>query len=263
MAIGILGHRRHALGILEDRSVDGVSTPFGDQIIERGTIGEVEVIWIRAFGWEVDRPSHETNQRAQMMAFKSSHVERVVTLNGFGGVNPEMSKEDLVVSHDYIKLDPVDHPSILPGTGWPRVDPGEALGGPFCPELREVLVDAATTASDRKVWDRAVNTHVKGPHLETAAEVRRARMIGGDLLSTALYPRVIYARELGICFGSLAWISDMAGMESAHEWFMVPTEELHAILERALQQIPEQAQCKCQSHYQVEAGRSISSFWGA
>jgi purine nucleoside phosphorylase len=88
-------------------------------------------------------------------------------------------------------------------------------------------------------------------------------MIGGDLLSTALYPRVIYARELGMCFGSLAWISDMAGKESAHEWFMLPTEELRAILERALQAIPREAHCKCQSHYQLEVGRLVSSFWGA
>lgn len=246
---GILGAKHFALGLIENRAVDGMSTEFGDQLFERGTISGIPIIWIRSFGWDQPYPAHLVNQRAQMMAFARLEVTRIITINGFGGVRPGMKKEDMVVPHDYIKFDAAEHPSILPGAGWPRVDVGEAVGGPFCPELRQALIQAAQQTSTRTLWRETVVGHVRGPHLETRAEVNRARLAGADMLSTALYPRVVYARELGICFASFCWSSDDAGKESVRDWWSLPVEELKTIIARFLTLVPPEPSCLCQQHH--------------
>lgn len=247
--IGILGAKHFALALVTDREVDGVSTEFGDQLIERGLIGGTPITWIRSFGWDKSLPAHLVNQRAQMMAFATLEVTRIITINGFGGVKEGMQKGDLVVPDDYIKFDAVDHPSILAGSGWPRVDVGLAVGGPFCPELRLALIEAIEKTSTRKLWKEGVIGHVKGPHLETKAEAERARKSGADMLSTALYPRVVYARELGMCFASFCWSSDTAGEESVKDWWSLPVEELKTILARFLTSVPPGPSCPCQQHH--------------
>lgn len=253
MTIGIMGASKFGLAVLENRIVDVVSTPFGDQAVERGAINDVEVVWLRRFGWGDNLPSHQVNHRAHIAAFGVLNVRRVFTLNGFGGVNPELRAGDLVVAHDYIKFLHRDPPSILPGLGWPRVDVGAAVGGPYCPEIRKALVESARATSQRRVWDRGVNACVQGPHLETEAEVEALRRLGADLVSTTIYPELIYARELGICLASLCWISDMAGTASTKDWLRISTDEVAAILTAAVQRIPPEPQsCQCQTAWKAE-----------
>jgi 5'-methylthioadenosine phosphorylase len=247
LTIGILGASRFGLAALQDRAVDVVTTPFGDLPYERGAIGGVPAVWIRRFGWGNNRPSHEVNHRAHIAALSLLGVRRAFTLNGFGGVNVEFKVGDLAVPHDYIKFVHREPPSILTGAGWRRVDLGAAVGGPYCPEVREALVGAASQTSSRTLWPRAVNICVQGPHLETEAEIEAARRLGADLISTTIYPELVYARELGICFASICWISNLAGRESTGGWNTPTDDELVAILGRAAQLIAVEAQsCQCQ-----------------
>jgi 5'-methylthioadenosine phosphorylase len=246
--IGILGASRYANAAMNDTTVDVVTTPFGDLPFERGTIGGVPVIWIRRFGWSDNRPSHEVNHRAHISALSLLGVQRAFTLNGFGGVNPEFQVGELAVPHDYIKFLHREPPSILQGAGWARVDLGAAVGGPYCPEVRAALVDACGQSSTRKVWPRAVNVCVQGPHLETQAEIEAVRRLGADIVSTTIYPELVYARELGICFASLCWISNLAGRESTGGWNAPADDEVARILARAVQDIPaEPRTCRCQA----------------
>ncbi len=247
MMIGILGASRYALTALEGRQIDIVTTAYGDQPYETGTINGVQVVWIRRFGWSDNRPSHLVNHRAHIAALSALGVRRAFTLNGFGGINPELAVGDLVVAHDYIKFVHREPPSILEGLGWHRVDLGAAVGGPYCPEMRQALIRAAHQTSKRRVWERAVNVCVQGPHLETEAEIEGFRHLGADIISTTIYPELVYARELGICFASLCWISNLAGRESTGGWTMPSTGEVTEILRSAVALIPAEPQsCVCQ-----------------
>jgi 5'-methylthioadenosine phosphorylase len=247
VAIGILGASKFALAALKDREIDVVSTPFGDLPYERGTISGSPVVWIRRFGWNDNRPSHEVNHRAHIAALSALGIGRAFTLNGFGAVHANFEVGDLVVAHDYIKFLHRSPPSILSGAGWARADLGAAAGGPYCAEIRAALIDAAGQTSQRKLWPRAVNICVQGPHLETEAEIEAARRLGADIISTTIYPELVYARELGICFASICWISNLAGRASTGGWHSPSDEELTALLGRAVQLIPPEAgSCHCQ-----------------
>jgi 5'-methylthioadenosine phosphorylase len=49
-----------------------------------------------------------------------------------------------------------------------------------------------------------------GPRLETAAEIRKFRLYGGDLVGQTLVPEVFLARELELCYVALTYVVNYA-----------------------------------------------------
>ncbi len=241
--IGILGAARYE-AIVEgqlDRST--VSTRYGDVSVLTGTVGDCPVAYIRRFGWEGNMASDVVSHASHVLAFLQLGVRRAITLNGFGGVNPEFNVGDLVVYHDYIKMCERTPTTIFSGEPiWPRAK----MEVPFCPEMRETLAAAAHRNSQRRVIDQAVNICVQGPHNETPAEIEAYRRWGADIVCTTIYPEVVYFRELEICFAGLCWVSDAAGVSAQKDWVRITPEELTPIIRDAIASIPEQANCECQ-----------------
>ena len=177
------------------------------------------------------------------MAVFQLGVRRVITLNGFGGVNTDLEVGDLVVYHDYIKMCERTPTTIFAGEpSWPRAK----MEVPFCPEVRASLAAAARHNSKRRVIDQAVNICVQGPHNETPAEIEAYRRWGADIICTTVFPEVVYFRELEICFAGLCWISDAAGVSAQKDWVRITPEELTPIVREAIRDLPEQANCECQ-----------------
>ena len=241
--IGILGASRYE-AILEGRlERSTVSTRYGDVPVLTGTVGDRSVVYIRRFGWEGNMASDVVSHASHALAFLQLGVRRAITLNGFGGVNPDLGPGDLVVYHDYIRMCERTPTTIFAGEpSWPRAK----MEVPFCPEVRETLATAARRTSQRRVIDRAVNICVQGPHNETPAEIEAYRRWGADIVCTTIYPEVVYFRELEICFAGLCWISDAAGVSHQKDWVNITPEELTPIIRDAIASIPAQANCECQ-----------------
>ena len=241
--IGILGASRYE-AILEgplERST--VATRYGDVPVLTGAMGDRAVVYIRRFGWEGNMASDVVSHASHALAFLQLGVRRAITLNGFGGVNPDLRLGDLVVYHDYIRMCERTPTTIFAGEpSWPRAK----MAVPFCPEVRETLAAAARRNSQRRVIDRAVNICVQGPHNETPAEIEAYRRWGADIVCTTIYPEVVYFRELETCFAGLCWISDAAGVSDQKDWINITPEELTPIVRDAIGSIPAQANCECQ-----------------
>ena len=221
-----------------------VSTRYGDVSVLNGSVAGRDVAYIRRFGWEDNLASDVVTHAAHALAFRQLGVNRAITLNGFGGVNPDFKVGDLVTYHDYIRMCERKPTTIFAGEPrWPRAN----MEVPFCPEIREILADAARRNSERRVFDKAVNICVQGPHNETPAEIEAYRRWGADIVCTTVYPEVVYFRELETCFAGLCWVSDAAGVSDEKDWVMITAEELTPIIRDAIDAIPEQANCRCQS----------------
>lgn len=244
MTIGILGASQYE-AILEkqlERTV--VSTRFGDVPVLIGEVGGQTIAYIRRFGWENNLASDVVNHAANAMAFRILGARRVFTLNGFGGVNPDLSVGDIVVYHDYIRMVERTPTTIFTGEPrWPRVH----MNPPFCPEIRLALADGARSKGTRRVIDQGVNICVQGPHDETPAEVEAYRRWGADIICTTVYPEAVYYRELEICFAGLSWICDMAGVQDEKDWQFITPEDLTPIIRAAIAGIPKQVACGCQT----------------
>ena len=60
------------------------------------------------------------------------------------------------------------------------------------------------------VHGRAVYVATTGPRLETAAEIRKFGLLGGDLVGQTLAPEIFLARELELCYAALTYVVNYA-----------------------------------------------------
>ncbi len=131
-------------------------------------------------------------------------IKRLFLSNACGGVDPEMEVGDLMIITDHINLFP--NPLIGPnidelGTRFPDMSE---------PYDRRLIEKAKAIAAENSI--KVINgTYVglTGPTLETPAEYRYVRAIGGDAVGMSTVPEVIAARHMKIpCFG-IAVITDL------------------------------------------------------
>jgi len=138
-------------------------------------------------------------------------IARLFVTNACGGLNPAFHNGDIMIITDHINL----FPNALIG---PNLD---ELGFRF-PDMSEpydrALVKKAGEAAARNgiAVREGVYVGLTGPTLETPAEYRFVRIIGGDAVGMSTVPEVIAARHMKLpCFG-MSVITDM-GVEGRIE----------------------------------------------
>src|SRR5690606_26486545 len=145
-------------------------------------------------------PSHKINYHANIFALYELGVKSIISQNAIGSVNPAIRPGDIVISNDFLDKTKSRAQSLFDETEcWVRVD----FTDPFCPRLRQDLIGAATKFSNR-IIERGTFVCTEGPRFETPAEIRAYAKEGGDIVGTPLVPEVIFARELEMCFASVA-----------------------------------------------------------
>ncbi|MBX2977869.1 MAG: purine-nucleoside phosphorylase [Flavobacteriales bacterium] len=156
-------------------------------------------------GWTMD----EVVLPVRVMKFLG--IQRLFVSNACGGVNPAFEVGDLMILNDHICLFP--NPLIGPNL--------DALGPRF-PDMSEPY-DHALIAKARELAAQAgipvqVGCYVglTGPTLETPAEYRYMRIIGGDAVGMSTVPEVIAARHMGLPCFAMSVITDM-GVEGRIE----------------------------------------------
>lgn len=245
--LGILGARRYGEEIFSSRRVDVVATAFGDQPIMMATHNGQDVVWIPRFGWDDHTPADQVNHRAMIAAFYLLGVNRVVTLNGFGTMDPQrIAVGQWAVPFDRLKLFNWGPLTMFTGPGWIRVDVSQL----FCPEMRNILKQAIQQKTGQAVFDNSVLCLFNGPSQETPAEIEAAVRSGGHLAGTALALEPEFCREAGgICFASLCWASDDCTMPTG-KWVGKSAEEIAHVLWEFLEILPKERGCQCLSHFE-------------
>ena len=143
---------------------------------------------------------------------KEIGVKILIVSNAAGGLNPQFEIGDLVMITDHINFQ----------TANPLTGPNDETLGPRFPDMyncydRELQDLAERTAIDEKVpLKKGVYVGVTGPNLETGAEYRFLRIIGGDLVGMSTVPEVIVARHQGTRVLGFSLATDM-GLPDAME----------------------------------------------
>jgi purine-nucleoside phosphorylase len=138
-------------------------------------------------------------------------IERLFVSNACGGVNPAFETGDLMILNDHICL----FPNPLIGKNIDEL-------GPRFPDMSEPydhsLIAKAKEIASRNKIPVQVGCYVglTGPTLETPAEYRYIRVIGGDAVGMSTVPEVIAARQMGIPCFAMSVITDM-GVEGRIE----------------------------------------------
>jgi 5'-methylthioadenosine phosphorylase len=154
-------------------------------------------------GYDLSAPF--LNPKANLYALKSLGVEKILAWVAPGSLREEMAPGDLVIPHDVLDEGRGGPQTFFTGVGWGFIRHNPV----FCPEMRSALLDGLQGVPFT-VHHQAVYVATTGPRLETAAEIRKFRVLGGDLVGQTLVPEVFLARELELCYVGLTYVVNYA-----------------------------------------------------
>ncbi len=231
---------------LDDAREEHVSTPYGDPTapVAVGRVGDREVAFLPRHGAGHAYPPHRINYRANLWALRSLGVRQVLAPCAVGGLQPDHGPGTLVVPDQL-----VDRTS---GRVQTYMDTGAVhapFADPYCPVLREVLTDAAPDAVDGGTM-----VVIEGPRFSTRAESQWYAAQGWSLVNMTGHPEAVLARELGLCYATIALVTDLdAGLDAEGSVdqagvFAVFAENigrLKTLLGQAVGAAPEQGACGC------------------
>jgi len=186
-------------------SEEKVYTPYGapSDTIAIGNLKGVKVAFLARHGRRHTVPPHLINYRANIWAMHDLGVERIIAPSAVGSLRMAMKPGDIVIPDQFIDFTKNRSYSFYDGA----VVGHFSLADPFCPEL-----NALAAASARKLKLRfhmpANYVCVEGPRFSTRAESKLFRAWGADIIGMTLLPEVALAREAGICYTSLATVTD-------------------------------------------------------
>ena len=123
---------------------------------------------------------------------------------------------------------------------------------PYCPHIRKAFEGAAKAIS-HTAHNGGTYVCCEGPRFETPAEIKMYHLLGGDLVGMTAYPEVALARELGLCYGAVAMVTNYAAGISehhlSHEEVLSVMAQLSAdikeLLLRTVDALPEERDCNC------------------
>jgi purine-nucleoside phosphorylase len=131
-------------------------------------------------------------------------IKTLFVSNASGSLNPEFKKGDLMIIEDHINLQP-DNPLI--GTNSSELGPRfPDMSEPYKHHLIEKGLAIAKTQNI--TCHKGVYVSVTGPNLETRAEYRYLRIIGGDAVGMSTVPEVIVANHMGLPVFAISVLTD-------------------------------------------------------
>ncbi|MDX8290751.1 purine-nucleoside phosphorylase [Metabacillus indicus] len=155
---------------------------------------------------------------------KEMGVKTIIVTNAAGGVNESFEPGDLMIISDHINN---------MGTS-PLIGPNDSDLGVRFPDMsqaynRELRTLAKNAASELGInVQEGVYVGNTGPAYETPAEVRLARVLGGDAVGMSTVPEVIVANHAGMKVLGISCISNMAAgildQPLSHDEVMETTE---------------------------------------
>ena len=132
--------------------------------------------------------------------------DTLIVTNAAGCINTEWSAGDLMLITDHIKL---GSESPLRGENLPEFGVRfPDMSHVYTPRLQEL---ARRVAAEQGIPLReGVYFYFHGPHYETPAEIRAARLLGGDAAGMSTVPEAIVARHAGMEILGFTLLSNMA-----------------------------------------------------
>jgi 5'-methylthioadenosine phosphorylase len=228
-----------------------VTTAFGkpsDQYLI-GSIGDTEIVFLPRHGKKHNIPPHMINYRANIWGFKKLGVDRIISISAVGGIKKGLKPGDIVILDQTMDMTKNRRSTFYDGkNGVVHIDFTE----PYCPELRRTALKAGRQAGVT-LKNGGNYVAVEGPRLETAAEIKSFKLLGGDVVGMTGMPEASLAREAAICYSGISVVANYAAgisktkltvpevMEAMH----ASTEKLKRMLEKIFTLVSEERSCSC------------------
>ena len=193
-------------GLLNDKKEIKVYTPYGDpsDLITIGRYADRSVAFIPRHGKGHRIPPHKIPARANIWALKQLGVARILAPAAVGSMQMELKPGHIAIPDQFFDFTKSRQYSFYDGGEVCHVSTAD----PFCPELRELAIKTAK-GINLNVHDKATYVCIEGPRYSTRAESRVFKdFVKADIIGMTLVPECVLAREVEICYLSIASITD-------------------------------------------------------
>lgn len=218
VTIGILGgsglYKMDALTDLEEVQVE---TPFGSpsDAVVLGTLDGTRVAFLARHGRDHLLLPSELPYQANIYAMKSLGVKYLISASAVGSLKEEAKPLDMVIPDQFIDRTH-KRVSTFFGNG---IVAHITFGDPVCPQLAQILADAAASLHLPDVTLHCGGTYVcmEGPAFSTKAESNLYRSWGATVIGMTNLTEAKLAREAEIAYATLALVTDYDCWHDDHD----------------------------------------------
>ena len=243
--VGVIGGSGFYSFLDSSREVE-VETPFGppsDPLV----IGELagrSVAFVPRHGHDHRFPPHRVNYRANLWALRAVGVRQVLAPCAVGSLRPELGPGTFVVPDQVVDRTWGRAHTVYDGIG-PVVH--VAFADPYCPTGRAAVL-AVAGEEQPGIVDGGTLVVINGPRFSSRAESRWHASAGWSLVGMTGMPEASIARELALCYTSIAIVTDHdAGVEEGAgvthaevlEVFGRSVDRLRSLLVDVIGQLPD------------------------
>ncbi|MGW0615404.1 S-methyl-5'-thioadenosine phosphorylase [Streptomyces sp. NPDC002788] len=257
--IGVIGGSGF-YSFLDDITEVSVDTPYGEpsDSLMVGELAGRKVAFLPRHGRQHSTPPHRINYRANLWALRSVGVRQIIAPCAVGSLREELGPGTLVVPDQFVDRTYGRDQTFF--DGYQRPDGQIPLvvhtptADPYCPAGRAAVLGAAGEAGWEGAQDGGTLVVIQGPRFSTRAESRWYSAQGWSVVGMTGFPEAALAREIGLCYTSVALVTDHdAGVEVGegvtHEdvlkVFGQNIDRLRPVLANALKALPTERECLC------------------
>jgi 5'-methylthioadenosine phosphorylase len=204
--LGVIGGTGlYDLPDLKNISETTVDTPWGTPSapIVQGMIAGAPVAFLARHGRGHLINPGEIPFRANIHALKQIGVTHLLSINAVGSLQEHLPPRTAVIPDQIIDRT-VGRPRTFFENG---IVAHVGLADPFCQSFREIILQGARDAQEM-VHDGGTHICIDGPQFSTRAESHLHRQWGADIIGMTAMPEARLAREAGLCYGSVAMVTD-------------------------------------------------------
>jgi 5'-methylthioadenosine phosphorylase len=230
-----------------------LDTPFGEPSasVTVGAVGQHEVAFLPRHGANHQYPAHKVPYRANIWALRALGVRQVFAPCAVGSLTPELEPGAIVVPDQL-----VDRTRRRADTYFDSGAAHVSFADPYCPTLRSAVTGLPG------VVDGGTMVVIEGPRFSTRAESQWFAAAGFTLINMTGYPEAVLARELEICYATIALVTDLdAGIDAGAGVKVVDViaefekniEPFKKLVQEAVGQVPAERTCtECLSHTGIQ-----------
>ncbi|GAA1585276.1 MULTISPECIES: S-methyl-5'-thioadenosine phosphorylase [Streptomyces] len=217
--IGVIGGSGF-YSFLEDVTEVRVDTPYGapSDSLFLGELAGRRVAFLPRHGRGHKVPPHRINYRANLWALRAAGVRQVLGPCAVGGLRAEYGPGTLLVPDQLVDRTKSRAQTFFDGEPLPDGSVPNVVhttfADPYCPAGRAVALASARGRGWEPV-DGGTMVVVEGPRFSTRAESQWHAAMGWSVVGMTGHPEAVLARELGLCYTSMALVTDLdAGAET-------------------------------------------------
>jgi 5'-methylthioadenosine phosphorylase len=235
--------------MIDDPREVKVYTPYGapSDLISLGTYGGRRVAFIPRHGRGHQIPPHRINSRANIWALKQLGVKSIVASSAVGSLKEDYEPGDFVITDQFIDRTRKRQDTFYEGGQLCHISSAD----PICPKLHDFYVDHAQKL-DLKVHPTGTYVCIEGPRFSTRAESRLYRQWDADIIGMTLYPECVLAREVELCYVSVAMVTDYdvwaekpVSTQEILETLGKNSVNFKRLVMESISDIPEEEACGC------------------